>query len=53
MQEYQEPVRFGTEKIVGFPRLAVIFDFALPSDSSVGGGAELGAPLRIRGLTKC
>lgn len=53
MQELQGPVRFGTEKVIGFPRLVVIFDFALSSDSSVDGGAVSGALLRIRGLTKC
>jgi hypothetical protein len=53
MQELQEPVRFGTEKIIGFPRLVAIFDFALPSDSSVDGRPEVGALLRSSGLAKC
>jgi hypothetical protein len=53
MREYQGPVRFGTEKVVGFPRLAVIFDFASASNSSVDGKAESGARSRIFGLTKC
>jgi hypothetical protein len=53
MREYQRPVRFGTEKVVGFPRLAVTFEIARPSDSSVDDGTRLGAMLRIRGLTRC
>ena len=53
MRDYQGPVRFGTEKVVGFPRLVVIFEIARPSDSSVDGGARSGALLRICGLTKC
>lgn len=53
MREYQGPVRFGTEKVVGFPRLVAIFDFVLPSDSSVDGKRTWGAPLRIFGLARC
>lgn len=53
MHEIKAPVRFGTEKIVGFPRLIAIFDFAFPSDSSVDGGVMSGAQLRIFGLAQC
>ena len=53
MHELQMPVRFGTEKVVGFPRLAVIFKFARASDSSVDDGARSGALLRMCGLKKC
>jgi len=42
MHEYQGPVRFGTEKVIGFPRLIAIFAIAPSSDSSVDGGAESG-----------
>ena len=53
MREYQRPVRFGTEKAVGFPWLVVIFDHTLSHDSSVDGESALGALLRIRRLTRC
>lgn len=53
MRENKGPVRFGTEKVVGFPRLIAIFDFVLSSDSSVDGGTKSGALLRICGLAKC
>ena len=52
MREIKGPVRFGTEKVVGFPRLIAIFDLVLLSDSSVDGGTLSGA-LRISGLAKC
>ena len=53
MRECNGPVRFGTEKVIGFPRLIVIFEFVLPSDSSVDGGARSGASRRIIGLAQC
>ena len=53
MQELQRSVRFGTEKVIGFPRLVVIFEIARMPDSSVDGGAESGARSRIFGLAKC
>ena len=53
MREYQGPVRFGTEKVVGFPRLAAIFEISLSSDSSVDGRPNSGAQLRIFGLARC
>ena len=53
MREFQGPVRFGTEKVVGFPRLAVIFKSALSPDSTAGGRAGSGALLRIFGLALC
>ena len=53
MRELQGPVRFGTEKVVGFPRLIAIFEFVPLSDSSVDGGPRSGAQLRIFGLAKC
>jgi len=53
VREYQGPVRFGTEKVVGFPRLAVIFKIARASDSPVDDRARSGALLRICGLKKC
>jgi hypothetical protein len=53
MRELQRPVRFGTEKAVGFRRPAAIFEIARASDSSVDDGARSGALLRIFGLTKC
>jgi hypothetical protein len=46
-------VRFGTEKIIGFPRLTAIFGIALRPRSSVGGREVLGAHLRVVGLAKC
>jgi hypothetical protein len=53
MREYQGPVRFGTEKVVGFPRLIAIFEIVRPPASSVDGGTVSGARLRIFGLAKC
>jgi len=53
MRGFNGAVRFGTKKIVGFPRLIAIFETASPSDSSVDEGAELGALLRICGRIKC
>jgi hypothetical protein len=53
MRDFKGPVRFGTEKIIGFPRLAAIFEITRRSDSSVDGGVEPGATLRICGLTIC
>ena len=53
MQELQWPVRFGTEKVIGFPRLVAIFKIARASDSSVDGEAESGARSRNFGLAKC
>jgi hypothetical protein len=53
MHELQRPVPFGTEKVVGFPLLAAIFDSASASGSSVDGEAESGALLRIFGLARC
>jgi hypothetical protein len=53
MRGFNRPVRFGTKKIVGFPRLIAIFAIAPARDSSVNGGAELGALLRICGRIKC
>jgi hypothetical protein len=46
-------VRFGTEKIVGFPRLTATFGLVLYPDSSVGGEEISGAHLRIVGRAKC
>ena len=53
MREYQGPVRFGTEKVVGFPRLIAIFKTAPSPDSSVGGGVLSGTRSRIFGLAQC
>ena len=53
MHGFNGAVRFGTKKIVGFPRLIAIFAIAPARDSSVNGGAELGALLRICGRIKC
>ena len=53
MRELRGPVRFGTEKVVGFPRLAVIFKIALSPGSSADGRAGSGALLRIFGLAIC
>ena len=53
MREFNGAVRFGTEKVIGFPRLIAIFTFALSSDSSVDSGAWSGAPRRIFGLAQC
>lgn len=53
MRELQGPVRFGTEKIIGFPRLIAIFKIALASNSSVDGEAKSGALLRMFGLAQC
>jgi hypothetical protein len=46
-------VRFGTEKIIGFPRLSAIFAGALIGDSSTGGAEDWVMPLRNFGLAKC
>lgn len=53
MHGFNGVVRFGTKKIIGFPRLVAIFEVARLSGSSVDGGVELGALLRIRGKIKC
>jgi hypothetical protein len=53
MREFKGPVRFGTEKVIGFPRLIAIFEFVLSSDSILDGGAMSGARSRIFGLAKC
>jgi hypothetical protein len=53
MRDFKRPVRFGTEKVIGFPRLIAIFEITPLSESSVDGGVEPGAPLRIFGLTIC
>lgn len=53
MREYQGPVRFGTEKVVGFPRLVAIFKITLLSDSSPDDGVTPGARARIFGLAQC
>jgi hypothetical protein len=53
MHEFKGPVRFGTEKIIGFPRLIAIFKSALSSDSFANDGAMSGALLRIFGLPQC
>jgi hypothetical protein len=53
MCELQGPVPFGTEKIIGFPRLMVIFQTVPLSDSSVDDEAKSGALLRMFGLAQC
>jgi hypothetical protein len=53
MRKFKGPVRFGTEKIIGFPRLAAIFKGAPSSDSSVIGEAGSGALPRFFGLEQC
>jgi hypothetical protein len=53
MRELQGPVRFGTEKIIGFPRLMVIFQTALSCDSSMNDEAKSGALPHIFGLAQC
>jgi hypothetical protein len=53
MRNSKVPVRFSTEKVIGFPGLIAIFKTVLPPDSWPGGEAESGAVLRILGLAKC
>jgi len=53
MREFKGRVRFGTEKVIGFPRLAVIFKSAPSPDSCVNGEAGLGALPRFFGLEQC
>lgn len=53
MRELQGPVPFGTEKIISFPRLMVIFQTALSSDSSVDDEAKSGALPHMFGLAQC
>jgi hypothetical protein len=53
MREFIGPVRFGTEKVIGFPPLAAIFKNVMASDSSVYGEGTSGAQRRIFGLAQC
>lgn len=53
MHEFQGPVRFGTEKVVGFPRLTAIFETVISPDSFVKGGVKSGTLRRIFGLATC
>lgn len=53
MRDFKGPVRFGTEKIIGFPRLIAIFETVFSPDSLMGGEAKSGALRRIFGLAQC
>jgi len=53
MRKIKGPVRFGTEKIIGFPALVAIFKTAVSSDSSADGETKPGALRRIFGLAQC
>ena len=53
MRIVKRPVRFGTEKFIGFPWLSAIFAGAVVDDSSMGGAAGWAMPLHIFGLAKC
>ena len=53
MRELGGPVRFGTKKTIGCPRLIAIFKTALKSDSLVDGEAKSGALRRIFGVARC
>jgi hypothetical protein len=46
-------VRFGTEKLIGFPRLSVIFHSAAARDSKRCGGGWGGHPRILVGLARC
>ena len=53
---FRSAVRFGTEKNIGFPRLAVTFDGTLARDSLAAGGCgePWGRLPRVMfGLAKC
>ena len=53
MQNLKKPVRFGTEKVIGFPWLSAIFGLAHSPDSSTATRAAAGTSLLTYGLTRC